>query len=210
MGQAGRNTADGGSALALADGALSQVSDISTRMSELATQAANGTLSDTQRQSLQQEFSQLREEAQRISATTEFNGTKLLDGSTTTIQVGTDSSSNSQIALTGVNASTSTIESLDISTQAGAQAALEAVKTFSQNVSQSRGSIGAVQSRLDSAANFIEDTRVRNAEAEARIRDADIAEEAANNVAARIRVQTSTALSAQANLHASTVLQLLR
>lgn len=86
-GQAVRNINDGISALNIADGAVSQMSDIVVRLKELATQAANGSLGLTQRRSLQAESQKLTDEYNRILSTTSFNGQKLIDGSTTTLGV---------------------------------------------------------------------------------------------------------------------------
>lgn len=79
--QASRNSADGTSVLQTVDGALSEVTDMLQRMRELAVQAANGVNSQTEKDAVQLEISSLREEVDRIAATTEFNTKSLLDGS---------------------------------------------------------------------------------------------------------------------------------
>ncbi len=211
LSQGSRNVADTQSALDIADSALSQISDISSRLQELATQSANGTLSDDQRKSLQSEYSQLTQEVQRISATTEFNGKKLLNGDGVSTQVGTDSGSSSQIEFSGVDVSSlvSSVASGDIGTQEGARAALDQVKQFTSDVSSKRGDIGAVSSRLETASKN-NDVEEENALAAAsRIRDADVADLTAQKVAAQIQLRASTALSAQANQNATIVRQLL-
>jgi flagellin len=76
-----RNANDGISLIQTAEGALNETSAILTRMRELATQSATGTVGSTERGYLQDEFSKLRDEIDRIANATEFNGTKLLDGS---------------------------------------------------------------------------------------------------------------------------------
>ena len=97
--QASRNASDGISQIAIADGATSSISDINTRLQELASQASNGTLSGTQRGSLNSEFQQLTQERDRIISSTEFNGVKVFNGSSTNIQVGNGSDSNSQVSI---------------------------------------------------------------------------------------------------------------
>ncbi len=77
---ANQNASDGVSIIEIADGALSEVSDMLQRMNELAVQAANGTLTDDDKATVQQEIAQLKEEITRISEDTEFNGQKLLNG----------------------------------------------------------------------------------------------------------------------------------
>ena len=98
-GQAIRNTNDGISTLAIADGALGEVANILSRLAELASQSANGTMSVSQRSVVSNEFVALSSEIERIAAVTEFNGIKLLSGqSAITIQVGTGSDTGSRVA----------------------------------------------------------------------------------------------------------------
>lgn len=195
----------------IADGAASQISDITGRLSELAVQAANGTLSDDQRAALNTEFQELSQEAQRIAATTEFNGVNVFSGQSTTIQVGTDSDPNSTIAINSSNiqASVSALTSLNVSDQASAQAALEGVSQVRDQVSQSRGEIGASATRIEVSQSNNRVARENSIAAESRIRDADIAAESANRVASEIRTNVNTAVLAQANQDRSNVLRLL-
>lgn len=207
-----RNIGDGTSALAIADGALQQMTDIGTRLSELATQSANGTLSDSQRSALNQEFQALTQEAQRIGATTSFNGKSLLDGNSIQIQAGTDSSADSQLTVEGIDGASlsGSVSSFDISTAAGASAALGGVSSFLTNVNSARGNIGAIGSRLDSARGNLDSLSENAAAARSRIEDYDIAEGVAQRAAAQIRLDASTAVSAQASgLSRDTVLKLL-
>ena len=210
---AARNVSDGVSISNIADGALQSAGDITTRLNELATQASNGTLSDTQRGALNQEFQSLKGELDRISTTTEFNGQQLLSGGGASIalQVGTDGSANSQINLqtTGVSAQSLGLGNLDISTQAGAQAALDQTKTAVNTVAQTRGEIGSVVARLDTAYNNIKTSEVNQREAEDRISSADIAQEVANRTRASILQSANAGLLAQANSQASNVLKLI-
>src|SRR5690606_28481447 len=78
LAQAERNAMDGVSMLQVAEGALHEVSSILIRMRELAIQASNGTLGDSEREALDKEFQALIEEIDRIASVTEFNGTKML------------------------------------------------------------------------------------------------------------------------------------
>lgn len=207
-----RNISDGASALSIADGALQQMTDIGTRLSELATQSANGTLSDTQRSALNSEFQALTQEAQRIGATTSFNGKSLLDGSSMKIQAGADSSANSQLSLDGIDgaALSGGVASFNISTQSGASSALDGISSFLSNINSARGSIGAVGNRLESARGNLDALSENAAAARSRIEDYDIAEGVALRAAASIRLDASAAVSAQANgLSRDTVLKLL-
>ena len=209
-GAAARNISDAASVLSVADGALQSASNITTRLSELSVQAANGTLSDDQRGALQQEFDSLRSELDRISQSTEFNGQQVL-GSATSVQSGTDGSANSQtnVNVGDVSADSLSLASLDISTQAGAQAAIEATKGAVESVSSSRGEIGAAEARLQTTYDNLLTQKLNQAEARSRIEDADIAKESATNIAARIRQQANVSLGASANQQPALALKLL-
>ncbi|MCR5255894.1 MAG: flagellin FliC3 [Acetatifactor sp.] len=80
LSQAGQNASDGVSIIETADGALNEVSNMLQRMNELAVKSANGSLTDADRQTIQEEVDQLKKEIQRIADDTEFNGQKLLNG----------------------------------------------------------------------------------------------------------------------------------
>lgn len=213
VGQASRNVGDALSAVSIADGAAEQVQNLNTRLQELATQSANGTLSDSDRAALQAEYSSTVQEIQRISETTQFNGIKLLDGGSASIQVGIDNSPNSTLNVGGLNVKdlASSLASQNISTQAGAQAALDATQNFSETLSSERSSsLGAAQVRLDSIDSSLSAKRQTDQEALSRIQDVDFAEEIAQATALTIRAQTSTALQAQTyNLNANVIKTLL-
>ncbi len=213
VGQASRNVGDALSAISIADGAAEQVQNLNIRIQELATQSANGTLSDSDRAALQAEYSSTVQEIQRISETTQFNGIKLLDGGSASIQVGIDNSPSSTLNVGGLNVKdlASSLASQNISTQAGAQAALDAAQNFSETLSSERSSsLGAAQARLDSIDSSLAAKRQTDQEALSRIQDVDYAEEIAQATALTIRAQTSTALQAQTyNLNANVIKTLL-
>jgi flagellin len=100
LGQAIRNANDGISLVQTAEGALNETTNIMQRMRELAVQAANGTYSNEDRQSLQDEVTALKSEMDRIAVDTTFNGRKLLDGSfSTSLQVGADAGQTIAISI---------------------------------------------------------------------------------------------------------------
>jgi flagellin len=208
--QASRNVSDTASALAIADGALGQVSEISTRMQELATMAANGTYTDEQRSALQTEYAALAEEIQRIGSTTSYNGKSLLDGSSMTAQIG---SGGETLTVNGVNLQSlaSGATSQDISTQAGAQAAMSAIEQFSQDLTTQRtGTIGSAMSRLDSIQNNLSSQSITQNSALSQIRDADLPAAIVELTKAKVLQQYQVALVKQASmLDASTRLSML-
>ncbi len=219
-----RNANDGISSIAIADGALSQVSDVLTRLAELAEQSANGVYSTDQRSALQNEFSALGSEIQRIALTTEFNGVKLLSGGAgITLQVGFDSNADSQIAIRNV---TGTLESLGIGNSVGAmtysisgatieagqsasRAALDAVNNAIGSLAATRGNLGAVESRLTVTINNLEVAKENFASAESQIRDVDVASEAAELTRLNILQQAGASVLAQANQQPGIALSLL-
>ncbi len=195
---ASRNAGYAQSATEIASSAIGQISDISIRLSELAAQAANGTLSDDQRSSLQAEYSALQDEASRIAQTTEFNGVNVLSGSSTTYQVGTDGSGNSSLQTEGSGVS-SILAGLpsDISTQSAAQSALDGLQNTLTSLSQQQGQLGAISARLQYSDNSNQESKINELAAAARIQDADIGTEAANATAAQIRAKTASFLSSK-------------
>lgn len=211
--QASRNISDAVSLANIADGGLSQASEITTRLAELATQSANGTLSDDQRVALDQEFQSLSQELDRLAEGTTFNGQQLLSGGggSFTIQAGNDSSGNSQIAITtpGVSTSSLGLSGASIATAGGAQSALSAAKEATNQISAARGEIGAQVARLEVANNQNQTERVNFERAASELRDADIAAEVANRAASLIRQSAGVATLAQANQSTGTVLRLL-
>ena len=222
--QAVRNGDDGIALINIAEGALNEQSAILIRLRELAAQSVTGTVGSTERQTIQLEFSALRNEIDRISNTTEFNGQKLIDGSLASsitsssqilIQVGLDNGSNSQINLNTqidlneITASALAIDTISVTTAGAALTALNSVNSAITTVTQGRGKVGAVQNRLVRAIANIQVTTENLAGAESAIRDADIAEEVALLTRNQILVQASTAMVGQANLIPQSVLQLL-
>jgi len=222
--QATRNANDGMSLVNVAEGALNEQSSILIRLRELASQAATGTVGSTERATIQLEFSALRDELTRIAATTEFNGTGLIDGtlassvattSHTLIQIGIDSSADSRIdlndslSLDAVTASTLGIATLSVTASAEALTALSVIDTAIASVTASRGKVGAVQNRLQRSVSALSISSENLQAAESSIRDADIAHEIAQLTRNQILVQTSTAMVGQSNLIPQSVLQLL-
>lgn len=215
-----RNANDGVSVVAIADGALAQISAVLTRMAELAEQSANGVFSNDQRSALQNEFVALGSEIQRIADTTTFNGVKLLSGtSSITLQIGLDNSLDSRLTISNVQAQLQNIGLADagskqlnraVSTQDAAQTALDTVKAAISSISSIRGSLGATESRLRVAINNLQVARENFAAAESRIRDADIAFEAAELTRLTILQQAGSAVLAQANQQPALALALLR
>jgi flagellin len=224
-----RNASDGISIIAITDGAMDEISNVLTRMAELAEQSANGVFSNDQRLALQGEFDALGSEIQRIAATTEFNGLKLLSGTgEITFQVGFDGSTQSQISFNGAQA---TLMSLGLASvdgsqlavsitvpgsssisdaQAAARNALDTVRASIGSLTRSRGSLGAAESRLNVTVNALQIARENFQSAESRIRDVDVASEAAELTRLSVLQQAAAAVLAQANQQPGLALSLIQ
>jgi flagellin len=222
--QAVRNSNDGIALINVAEGALNEQSSILIRLRELASQAATGTVGSTERATIQLEFNALRNEIDRISATTQFNGQGLVDGSLAStvssanqvlIQVGIDSGTNSrinlneQINLTAVTSSSLGIDTLSVTAAAQALTTLDTINTAISKVTQARGQVGAVQNRLTRSVGNLSVSIENLQAAESSIRDADIAKEIADLTRNQILVQSATAMVGQANLIPQSILLLL-
>jgi flagellin len=222
--QAVRNSNDGIALINVAEGALNEQSSILIRLRELASQAATGTVGSTERATIQLEFNALRNEIDRISATTQFNGQGLVDGSLAStvssanqvlIQVGIDSGVNSrinlneQINLTAVTSSSLGIDTISVTGAAEALTTLDTINTAISKVTQARGQVGAVQNRLTRSVGNLSVSIENLQAAESSIRDADIAKEIADLTRNQILVQSATAMVGQANLIPQSILLLL-
>jgi flagellin len=221
-----RNANDGISVVAITDGAIAEITNILSRLGELASQSANGIYSNSQRSALQLEFSALYSEVERIAYTTEFNGLKLLSGGlTVTYQVGFDGSSLSQVTYSGVQATLAALglasagSSIHVysitgadepASQSAARFAIDAIRTAVASVTRNRGTLGAAESRLQTTIQNMTVARENFMAAESRIRDVDVAAEAAELTRLSILQQAGTAILAQANQQPGLALQLLQ
>lgn len=207
LAQAERNAFDGISMAQTAEGALGETGDILGRMRELALQSANGTLNDDDRAAIDSEYQELSAEINRIADTTEFNGQKLLDGSATgtDIQVGTADAASDTVtiaidaAYTSSLGSSTTMNETGVADAESARAALGVIDAAMSDVSRTRGNLGSTQNRLTNTINNLGVVRENISAANSRIRDVDVASEAASQAKNLILQQTSLAVMAQAN-----------
>lgn len=217
--QASRNIQDGISLIQTAEGAMIEIHAMLQRMNVLANQAANGTYSDSDREKLQLEFNQLREEINSIAGGTNFNGIKLLNGEYAidatankkglTLQVGENAGDVLEMDMPDLPSFLSNLNNLDLSTSTGAQDALQTLKQTVDDVSYERAKLGAYQNRLEHRNNFVLTYAENLTAAESRIRDANMAEEMTNFIRANMLSQVSISLLAQANAMSRNILKLL-
>ncbi|MEM7446625.1 MAG: flagellin [Myxococcota bacterium] len=223
MAQAERNAGDAVSLLQTAESSLSEMSGIVTRMRELTIQAANDTVGSTERQFLDDELTQLRDEFDRIASVTEFNGTKLIDGSVSgtnqlTFQVGTGATSNDRIEVSigtttagsvGTTAATSGLNAVGLTTLTAAQGSLAILDEAISDISTQRATLGASQNRMEVTISNLSSARENLSAANSRIRDVDVASESANLTRANILTQAGVSVLAQANQTPTLALSLI-
>ncbi|OSM08448.1 putative flagellin domain-containing protein [Magnetofaba australis IT-1] len=208
LNQARNNVNDGVSMTQVAQGALSEVQTGMQRLQELATQSANGTLTDTDRAALQAEAEQIQSQITSTLENTQYNGKSLLSAdATVTLQLGQDEGDALDLATTDLTAS---LQNIDISTQAGAESALSTMQTNLATVSSEQGKLGAYENRLSAAASVLSTESVNYEASLARIQDADIASESANQLNSQVRQQAALSVLTQANQLSGQVYQLLQ
>jgi len=211
------NTQDGINVMNIADGAMQTITDNLQRMRELAVQSANDTYSTTQRTSMQTEYDQLASGITQIASSVEFNGIKLLDGTSTitNIQIGANTTANVDdfdvsSLFSDNTASGLSVDSEKLDSHANAQAAITALDAALTTINTSRGNLGASVNRLQSTATNLS-TMVENTSAsESRIRNVDVAAESSNLTKNQILQQAANAMLAQANQAPQLALNLLK
>lgn len=204
--QALRNTNDGVSLLQVAEGGLGEISNIFTRMRELGIQAASDTIGDDERGFINQELSQLMSEVDRIAQSTSYGSKKLLNGEDNIFdfQVGISGSGESDVISFDPSQSNATtanlgVDGLDYSSKEGAKDALATIDDAQKTVNGFRANLGALQNRLSSTTENL-GTQIENLSvANSRIRDADVAESAAEYTKSNILLNATTNVLAQAN-----------
>jgi flagellin len=205
LAQAQRNIQDGISMVQTAEGNLDEVHSMLQRVRELAVQYQNGSLDTNAKTSIQNEVNQLASEISRIGGSAAFNGTKLLNNtSTVSFQVGAND--GEQIGVSLVNLSTQVGTSY---TKLSSGTALADIDTAISNVSTSRATFGAVQNRLEHSLGVSAAYQENLTSAESRIRDVDMAEEMVSLTKNQILSQAGTAMLSQANQAPQSVLRLL-
>ncbi|MGE4409874.1 MAG: flagellin [Sphingobium sp.] len=216
---AARNANDGISLAQTAEGALGEISNMIQRIRELAVQSASGTITgdgtlgnEGDRGGLDAEAQALLAQIDNIANSTNFNGVALLDGTnaTVSIQVGTNSGDTIDVTLVDGTAATLGIDTVDLSTQTGADTALAALETALTKVAAGRATLGAAQNQLSATISNLNSTVTNLTEARSRVEDVDFSAETTSLAKSQILSQASTAMLAQANQAQQNVLTLIR
>ena len=214
--QAERNANDGISMIQTAEGGLNEISNILIRLRELSIQSASDTVGDTERKFTDLEYQNLKQEVERISQVTEFNGKKLLNGAGDSydFQIGINNDEfqdrisfdtqllNSSIDNLGVSG-------LSVSSKESAQEGLASIDAAIQTVSGQRAELGAKQNRLTSTIQNLQVSSENLSAANSRIRDTDYAAETAKKTKLDILTNAGTSVLAQSNAQGQAALNLI-
>ncbi len=214
--QAERNANDGISMIQTAEGGLNEISNILIRLRELSVQSASDTVGDTERKFTDLEYQNLKQEVERISQVTEFNGKKLLngEGDQYDFQIGINNDAfqdrisfdtqllNSSIGSLGV-------DGLAVASKEDAQNGLMAIDNAIQQVSGQRAELGAKQNRLTSTVQNLQISSENLSAANSRIRDTDYASETAKKTKLDILTNAGTSVLAQSNAQGQQALKLI-
>ncbi len=214
--QAARNANDGISLIQTAEGGLNETSNILIRLRELSVQAASDTVGNLERGLLDNEYQQLTTEVNRISKSTVFNGTSLLDGKgsgTLDFQVGAFSGEQNVIsfdtASSDASASSIGIEGTSITEKGSALSSISNVDSAINIISSFRAKLGSMQSRLKSTVNNLETQALNQETARATIEDVDVAQATAKLASASIINSAGISTLAQANAIPNSALRLI-
>jgi len=225
-----RNANDGIAMLQIAEGSLSEMTNILQRLRELAVQGANGTYGSVERSYLDREFQSLLEEVNRIALSSQYNGITLLDGgmasfgstgsTSSVLHIGANFDANglgTSIDTLQVHISPATLGSLGlsigavaVSTGSSALTALDLLDHAIRSVNAVRSELGATVNRLESALQSLQTQEVNMTSAESTIRDTDFAKEMTEMTRNQILVQSATAMLSQANQTPQSILSLLQ
>jgi len=216
LSQAGRNAQDGISMIQVAEGGTNEIANILVRMRELSIQAASDTIGDKERSFIDKEVQQLRSEIDRIATTTEFNGTKLLNGSgdKLEIQVGiNNNAAQDRLVFDAQQQNVGTdalgIEGISTANKESSQVNLAKLDSALTRLNENRSALGALQNRLQSTINNIGTYRENLEAARSRIRDTDMAAETSELTKNNILAQAGISVLGQANANPQQVLKLL-
>lgn len=214
--QAERNANDGISMIQTAEGGLNEISNILIRLRELSIQSASDTVGDTERKFTDLEYQNLKQEVERISQVTEFNGKKLLNGAGENydFQIGINNDEFQDRISFDTQLLNSSIDNLgvaglSVSSKESAQEGLASIDAAIQTVSGQRAELGAKQNRLTSTIQNLQVSSENLSAANSRIRDTDYAAETAKKTKLDILTNAGTSVLAQSNAQGQAALNLI-
>ena len=210
--QASANAQDAISLVQTAEGATTEIHNMLNRMVELCTKAANGIYDTVDTGAIKEELDALGEEITRITTSTKFNNTTLLNGDLEgrQLQIGSESTDTIKVTCASLSAKALQVSNLKVDKATLANESLQTVKEAINTVSTERANLGAVQNRLEYTINNLDTTAENMTSANSHIRDTDMAKEMMNYTKMNVLTQAAQAMLAQANQQPQSVLQLLQ
>ncbi len=210
--QGSRNALDGISMLQTMEGAMGTIDEALVRMKQLAEQASTGSYSAAQRTIMNNEFTEMAAEINRIAGATEFNGNTLLNSATASVSIQFGAASTDAITITGADMTSNALglTAATIANEASAQAALATISTAITDKDTARARFGYKMNRLESTIQVINNQAENLMAAESRISDVDVATEMAAMTRTQVLAQAGVAMLAQANTMPQMALTLLR
>lgn len=214
--QAERNSNDSISLMQVAEGALSVMQDMGSRLRELAMQAANDTLGPQERFVIDKEFQQLKNEVERVTASTSFNGNNIIKGkeSVYDLQVGInglDQKDRIRYDMSKILDSSTNfgIKNVSLTTKEGAQSSLSKIDKMMNDIGASRAQLGSMSNRIGSVLNNLLVSRENTEASNSKIRDTDVAEEMAIKMKGQIAQSASLSMLKTANDQPGVILKLV-
>jgi flagellin len=206
-----RNVNDAVNMMQTAEGAMIEQTNMLQRMRELAVQSASGTYSDTQRSYMTTEFNALTTQIGSISSQSTWNGTNLLNATSTfSYQAGAASGQTINVVITSMSTGSLGVSTSSISSASAAQAAIATLDTAINSINSQRATIGASINQMTYAADNLTNISSNAAASRSTVMDTDYATASTNLAKNQIIQQAATAMLAQANQQPQSVLSLLK
>lgn len=205
-----QNSSDAISMLQVFDGASSSIESILQRMRELAVQSKNGTYTDKDRNTMNDEFSNLKKNVDNLILNTRYNGQVFFAaGILTTLQVGANA--NNQLKIESINlASIVSNQTISVDTSNQADIAIRNIDDFLKDVNVGRSMLGSYINRLTSISENLNTSALNLSDSKSRITDADMARTSSEFAKYKILQQSNIAMIAQENQSTQNVIQLLQ
>jgi flagellin len=202
--QALRNASGGISLVQTAEGGINDISNIVIRLRELSVQAASDTMGDQERSLSDLEFQHLKSEIDRIARTNSFSGRNLFSEQydSVNVHVGAYSGEENSVSISAAGDLTTSglgIHNANIQSKEDANWSIDSLDNALKEIGMARANFGALQTRMQSTINNLEEQSINASNAYSQIHDTDIALATTNQLRAQAMVQTSTAVLSQSN-----------
>jgi len=211
LSQSAKNASEGVDMLQVADGAMSQITNLLNRAVTLATESSNGTMSTAQITAANAEYTNILGEINNINTNTEYNGIKSF-GTTSAIYTtdGTTSQTDNGTALNAVDATTLGLTATGFTTAAGAQAELTKITTAIGTIASDRGTVGATINTLSAVSNVMSTESTNTLAAQNDVTATDYGQATSDMSKYQILSQTGIAALSQANQSQQLITKLLQ